>query len=67
MVRTYTETGGYLVQFNLVDTATLKAAQKSPEQYRDLMVRVSTWSAYFVELSKDVQDDIIARMEFQDT
>ena len=67
MVRTYTETGGYLVQFNLVDTATLKAAQKNPDQYRDLMVRVSTWSAYFVELSKDVQDDIIARMEFQDT
>jgi formate C-acetyltransferase len=66
MIRTFTETGGYLVQFNLVDTDTLKAAQKDPEQYRDLMVRVSTWSAYFVELARDVQDDIIARMEFQD-
>ncbi len=66
LVRTFLETGGYLVQFNIVDTETLKAAQRDPEEYRDLLVRVSTWSAYFVELGEDVQNDIIARMEFQD-
>ena len=42
MIRTFTETGGYLVQFIPVDTDTLKAAQEHPEKYRDLMVRVST-------------------------
>jgi pyruvate-formate lyase len=66
LVRTFLENGGYLVQFNIVDTDVLKAAQKNPEQYRDLIVRVSTWSAYFVELALDIQNDIIARMEFQD-
>jgi formate C-acetyltransferase len=66
MIRTYLETGGFFVQFNVVTTATLKDAQKNPEKYRDLLVRVSTYSAYFVELSPALQDDIIARMEFQE-
>jgi formate C-acetyltransferase len=66
LVRTFLEIGGYLVQFNIVGTDTLKAAQQYPDEYRDLLVRVSTWSAYFVELAPDVQDDIITRMEFQD-
>ncbi|MEG0297385.1 MAG: choline trimethylamine-lyase [Clostridium sp.] len=49
------------VQFNYLDNNTLIAAQKNPEQYRDLIVRVAGYSAYFVELCKDVQDEIISR------
>jgi benzylsuccinate synthase len=49
------------VQFNMASTKVLKAAQKEPEKYRDLMVRVAGYSAYFVELDKGVQDHIIAR------
>ena len=45
MTRTFLETGGFLVQFNIVDTATLRAAQTEPEKYRDLLVRVATYSA----------------------
>jgi len=64
MLRVFCETGGALVQFNIVDTETLKNAQKHPEQYKDLLVRVATYSAYFVELSTELQNDIIDRMEF---
>ena len=53
------------MQFNIVSTETLREAQKHPEQYKDLLVRVSTYSAYFVELSTILQNDIIARMEFE--
>ena len=66
LIRTFCETGGALVQFNIVDTDTLRDAQRHPEKYRDLLVRVATYSAYFVELSPELQDDIIARMEFQE-
>ncbi len=66
MLRTFLENGGFFVQFNIVDTDTLLAAQKDPEKYRDLLVRVATYSAYFVELSRELQDDIIRRMAFQE-
>ena len=66
LIRTFGETGGALVQFNIVSTDMLKDAQKHPEKYRDLLVRVATYSAYFVELGKELQDDIIRRMEFQE-
>jgi len=66
LIRTYCETGGYLVQFNIVSGDMLRDAQKHPENYRDLLVRVATYSAYFVELSPTLQDDIIARTEFQE-
>jgi len=66
LLRTFFETGGSFVQFNIVDTETLRNAQKNPEQYKDLLVRVSTYSAYFVELSRELQGDIIARMEIKD-
>jgi pyruvate formate-lyase/glycerol dehydratase family glycyl radical enzyme len=65
LIRTYCETGGYLVQFNIISGDILRDAQKHPENYRDLLVRVATYSAYFVELSRTLQDDIIARTEFQ--
>jgi formate C-acetyltransferase len=66
MLRTYCESGGYHVQFNIVSGETLRDAQKHPENYKDLLVRVATYSAYFVELSPRMQEDIIARTEFQE-
>jgi len=66
LIRTYCETGGYLVQFNIISTDILRDAQKHPEKYRDLLIRVATYSAYFVELPPSVQDDIIFRAEFQE-
>ena len=65
LIRTFCETGGYLVQFNIVSGDILRDAQKHPEKHRDLLVRVATYSAYFVELSPTLQDDIIARTEFK--
>jgi len=57
--------GGRHVQFNVVDTDTLKDAQIHPEKYPDLVVRVSGYCAYFVDLGRPVQDDIIARTDFE--
>jgi len=53
------------IQFNVVDAATLRAAQKDPENYRDLIVRVPGYSDYFCDLSQALQEKIIARMEHQ--
>ena len=55
--------GVYHVQFNVVDQGKLVEAQKHPEQHTGLLVRVAGYTAFFVELGKDVQDEIIARME----
>lgn len=64
MVETYFELGGMEIQFNVVSRETLLKAQNSPEEYRDLIVRVSGFSAYFVTLDKVLQDEIIARTEY---
>lgn len=64
MVRAYFKQGGMQVQFNVVDNEVLKKAQENPDEYKDLVVRVSGYSAYFVDLGRPVQDDIIARMSF---
>jgi formate C-acetyltransferase len=61
--RTYFLLGGYHVQFNIVSADTLKEAQKYPEKYTNLIVRVAGYSDYFTRLSKDVQDEIISRTE----
>jgi len=61
LIKTMCDLGIYHIQFNLVSRETLLAAQKEPEKYRGLMVRVAGYSAYFVSLAKSVQDDIIAR------
>lgn len=53
--------GVFHAQFNVVDTETLVEAQKHPEQYKGLLVRVAGYTAYFTELGKEVQDDIISR------
>ena len=63
LIKTYFSLGGKHVQFNVIDRQTLLDAQKNPEKYRDLVVRVAGFSAYFVQLSKEVQDEIIARTE----
>ncbi len=59
----YFRSGGMEVQYNVIDTATLRRAQESPAEYRDLVVRIAGYSAYFVELGKELQDDIISRSE----
>jgi formate C-acetyltransferase/benzylsuccinate synthase len=51
------------VQINVVDTVTLKAAQKEPDKFPDLVVRVAGYSAYFANLDKQTQDSIIQRVE----
>lgn len=63
MLRAFMELGGYHVQFNIVDTEVLKEAQRHPEKYPDLLVRVAAYVAQFTHLPKEVQDDIIARSE----
>jgi formate C-acetyltransferase len=65
MVKSFLISGGYLVQFNFVSADTLHDAQAYPEKYRDLLVRVATYSSYFVTLTKELQDDLIARSEMQ--
>lgn len=55
--------GGMQMQFNVVDRKTLLDAQENPEKYRNLIVRVAGYSAYFVNLDKTVQQDIIERTE----
>ena len=57
----YVHRGGMHSQFSVTSQETLVAAQKQPENYRDLLVRVAGYSAYFVELSRELQDDIIGR------
>ncbi|WP_418642838.1 formate C-acetyltransferase/glycerol dehydratase family glycyl radical enzyme [Vibrio chaetopteri] len=56
---------GWHVQYNIVSRETLLAAKRNPEQYRDLVVRVAGYSAFFTALSPDAQDDIIARTEHE--
>jgi formate C-acetyltransferase len=63
LLRAEEELGGYHVQFNVVDTATLLDAQKHPEDHRDLLVRVAGYSAYFTELRAEAQQAIIDRTE----
>jgi pyruvate formate-lyase/glycerol dehydratase family glycyl radical enzyme len=64
IIRTFFETlKGWHVQYNIVSRDTLLAAKKNPENYRDLVVRVAGYSAFFTTLSPDTQDDIIARTE----
>ena len=64
IIRTFFEDlKGWHVQYNIVSKETLIAAKKNPEKYRDLIVRVAGYSAFFTTLSPDTQDDIIARSE----
>jgi pyruvate-formate lyase len=55
---------GAQMQFNMIDTEILRAAQRNPGAYRDLVVRISGYSALFTELSPRAQEEIIGRMEY---
>jgi len=61
LLKTASILGNGEMQFNYLDNETMLAAQRHPEEYRDLIVRVAGYSAFFVELCKDVQDEIISR------
>ncbi len=62
-IRGFCDVGGWHIQFNVVDTALLRDAQEHPDKYTDLLVRVAGYSAYFNQLHKEVQEDIIRRTE----
>jgi formate C-acetyltransferase len=64
LLRAYCAMGGFHIQFNVIDNKILRDAQKNPHKYRSLMVRVAGYSAYFTELSPEVQEDIISRASF---
>ena len=61
VIREYVQHDGQHIQINVVDDKTLRAAQKNPENYRNILVRVAGYMAYFTELDMSVQDAIIAR------
>lgn len=63
LIRTYFNMGGHHIQFNIVDTQTLLDAQKTPEDYKDLLVRVAGYSDYFNDMTEQLQNEIIARTE----
>ncbi|MDY6934815.1 MAG: pyruvate formate lyase family protein [Spirochaetota bacterium] len=60
-IKTWADLGIDHVQFNMVDDATLRSAQKDPEQYQEVIVRVAGYSAHFVDISRKTQDNIIQR------
>jgi pyruvate formate-lyase/glycerol dehydratase family glycyl radical enzyme len=63
LIRSYFNLGGHHIQFNIVDTATLKAAQETPEDYKDLLVRMAGYSDYFNDMNADLQQEVIERTE----
>ncbi len=65
LVRSYFRMDGHHIQFNVVDAATLRDAQKHPEKHRDLIVRVAGYSDYFNDLGEDLQEEIIRRTEHE--
>ena len=65
LVKTFVELGGHQLQLNAVNTQTLKAAQADPDRYRQLVVRIWGWSAYFVELDREYQDHVLRRQQYQ--
>jgi|TARA_B100001964_G_C13993799_1_gene491809 formate C-acetyltransferase len=63
LLRAFIDQKIYHTQINIVSSDTLRAAQRDPEQYRDLMVKVAGYNAFFTHLGKNLQDSIIARTE----
>jgi formate C-acetyltransferase len=63
LIKTYFKLGGEQLQPTVVSTKTLKAAQKNPEEYRNIIVKVGGYSAYFTDLGREIQDEIISRTE----
>jgi len=65
LIKTYMDLGGYHIQFNCVSSETLKDARLYPEEHRDLVVRVAGFSAFFIHLDEETQDEIIRRTEIR--
>lgn len=65
LVKSFIARGGHQLQLNTVDVQKLLDAQKHPERYRQLVVRIWGWSAYFVELDREYQDHVIARQAYR--
>ena len=65
LIRAYFALGAFHVQFNVISTETLRKAQANPDEYRDLLVRVAGYSTQFVNLSREVQEAIIARTTYE--
>jgi len=66
LIRAYLRKGGFHVQFNIVDSRMLKQAQAEPDKFRSLLVRVAGFTQYWVELGKQIQDEVIARTEYEE-
>jgi len=64
LVKTHFRNNQYHIQFNVLDDDTLVEAQNNPEEYRDLMVRIAGYSAFFTPLNRELQNDVIERMKF---
>ncbi len=64
LVKYFIDRGGHQLQLNAVNLDDMRAAQQNPDLYRQLVVRIWGWSAYFVELDKDFQDHVMARQEY---
>ena len=65
LIRTFVDQKVFHVQFNMTSTETLRAAQEKPQEYRDLMVKVAGYNAYFTQLSDELQNAIIDRTEHE--
>ncbi len=65
LLRAYGRIGGTSLMVNVIDAETLREAQRNPEEYRNLLVRVTGYNAYFVMLGKEIQDEIIARVSHE--
>jgi len=66
LIRAYLRKGGFHVQFNIVDSRMLRQAQAEPDKFRSLLVRVAGFTQYWVELGKQIQDEVIARTEYEE-
>lgn len=63
LLRAYEELGGTALQTNIISRETLKAAQKNPRDYENLLVRITGYNAYFTSIGKSLQDEVIARTQ----
>ncbi|MCD6585106.1 MAG: hypothetical protein J7K96_05020 [Desulfobacteraceae bacterium] len=63
-VKSYFEQGGMQMQFNMVNSQVLRDAMANPDQYRNLLVRISGYNAYFVHLNREMQMELIERTEY---
>ncbi|MCF7935985.1 MAG: formate C-acetyltransferase/glycerol dehydratase family glycyl radical enzyme [Synergistales bacterium] len=65
-IRTFCDLGGHHIQFNVISSEELRKARENPSAYRGLIVRVAGYSAYFTDLNRNTQDEIIARTEYEE-